>query len=193
MIQQSRFCLRERQGAQQPQISVAEPIMSIKPEALISSTSAQTRAADMRQPRSLSLRLVLWYGALLTLVLLVFAVLMWNLTTDALGQSIDSSVRAETRVVGLALSRKLTPNPPYWPSTPLTLQIGDPYREPGVVVRVIDSQDNVRYNSDPNSSTAISLTADMKRRALAGQTVSDTLNVENGRVRVEAVPVYAPT
>jgi two-component system, OmpR family, sensor kinase len=167
--------------------------MSLKPEALTSSTSEQIQASNIRQPRSLRLRLVLWYGTLLTLVLLVFAVLMWNLTTDALSQSIDSSVHAETRVVGLELSRKLTPDPPYWPSSPLTLQIGDPYREPSVVVRVIDRQGTVRYSSDSNSSVQIPLTTAMTQRVLAAQPVSDTLMVKDGRVRVEAVPVYAPS
>ena len=72
--------------------------------------------AYQRQPRSLRLRLVLWYGSLSGIALLFFVVLVWELTTNALNQSVDSSVQAEARVADLALSRELLPTAPYWPA-----------------------------------------------------------------------------
>jgi hypothetical protein len=80
--------------------------------------------SDRSRPRSLRLRLLLWYGSLLIVALGVFATLILLLTTNALNQSVDSSVRTEARLVSVALTHELSSTPhtglrnfPYLPST----------------------------------------------------------------------------
>lgn len=167
--------------------------MISKQKTRISPPSSQVQTSSLQHPRSLRLRLVLWYSILLATVLIFFVVLVWRLTADALAQSADASVRAEVRVAGAALSRRLSPTPPYWPPAPLSLQIVDMYQDPGLVVRVIDAQGNIRDDSDKNNTVKLPLSADITRATLSGQTVWETIKVEHGRVRVEAVPIHAPT
>src|SRR5512142_19161 len=133
--------------------------MISKQKTRISPPSSQVQTSSLQRPRSLRLRLVLWYSILLATVLIFFVVLVWRLTADALAQSADASVRAEVRVAGAALSRRLSPTPPYWPSAPLSLQIVDMYQDPGLVVKVIDAQGNIRYDSDKNNTVKLPLSA----------------------------------
>src|SRR6266487_131814 len=147
--------------------------------------------AYQRQPRSLRLRLVLWYGSLLGVALLFFVVLVWELTTNALNQSVDSSVQAEARVADLALSRELLPTAPYWPAQ-LSLHSLSSYQEPGILVQLIDAQGMVRYDSDGNNATNIPFSAATARAVLAGQTSWYTADADKVSVRVEALPIRAP-
>lgn len=163
--------------------------MSSKNNTVFSSSSTFT--TKPLQPRSLRLRLVLWYGTLLALALVFFAVLVWQLTTDALDQSIESSVRAEANAAGVTLSQELTSTPPYWPAQ-LLLPAINTYQKTGTVVEVIDAQGNRRYDSDQNPSTAIPFDTTTAHTTIAGQTSWYTDAVNGERVRVEAVPVHAP-
>jgi two-component system OmpR family sensor kinase len=144
------------------------------------------------QPRSLRLRLVIWYGTLLMVALVLFAVLVWKLTTDALDQGVESSVRAEASAAEVTLRHELTSTSPYWPAQ-LVLPTINAYQKTGTVVEVIDAQGNRRYDSDQNLATTIPFSTTTARTTRAGQTISYT-DVANGeQVRVEAIPVYAPT
>ncbi len=49
-------------------------------------------------PRSLRLRLLLWYGSLLVVALGFFGLLFLLLTTDTVNTSVNSAVRTEARV-----------------------------------------------------------------------------------------------
>jgi signal transduction histidine kinase len=166
--------------------------MSSKNKQLLNKPEFQAPAKKRLKSNSLRLRLMLWYGTLLTLVLVFFAVLIWKLTTDTLYQSVDSSVRAETRVTELALKSKLTITPPYWPSDQLVLQVVDIYQEPGVVVQILDNQQKVRYTSDTNNADSLPLTTTTQKAIRSGETVWYTSPIGKGHVRVEATPVYAP-
>lgn len=168
--------------------------MSVKNEEISphsSSPSSQPAVAQQLQSRSLRLRLVLWYGALLTVALIFFVVLVWGLTTDALNQSVESSVRAEARVADLALSHEILSTSPYWPAQ-LSLRVLNTYQESEVVVEILDAQGALRYDSDKNSVTTIPFSADTIRATLAGQTSWYTASTKGGSVRVEALPVRAP-
>lgn len=165
--------------------------MSAKNEVLLSPARASAPRSNQLQSRSLRLRLVLWYSALLTVALVFFAILVWSLTTDALNQSVESSVRAEERVATSAITRELTSTAPYWPSQ-IVLQSVNTYQEPGTVVEVIDAQGTKRYDSDQNPATNIPVSAETLRATLSGQTIWYTGSVDNGKVRVEASPLRAP-
>ena len=148
--------------------------------------------SDLLRPRSLRLRLMLWYSAFLALALVFFVILVWNFTTNGLSESVDSSVRAEARVAELALNHRLSTTPPYWPEGQLSLQVVDTYQEPGVVVIVLDRQGHIRYNSGLSDTSRLPLNTNTIRATLAGQTTWSTVDIGNRRVRVEALPVRAP-
>ena len=147
--------------------------------------------SDRSRPRSLRLRLLLWYGSLLIVALGVFATLILLLTTNALNQSVDSSVRTEARLVSVALTHELSSTPPYWPAQ-LSLPAIDTYREAGVVVEVVDSQGVVRYPSTSGLGRSLPISAETRRAVLAGQTLWYTTTAEGEHVRMEALPVRAP-
>src|SRR5258707_9305054 len=142
------------------------------------------------RPRSLRLRLLLWYGSLIAVAVGFFAMLFLILTTNAIEQSINSTVHAEARIAMLDTLDNLFPAPPYW-QDPLSRQVVDTYRDPGVVVEVLDAQGQVRYLS--TSGTRIPLSTNTTRMVLAGQPpVSYTTSVDGQHVRVEALPIRAP-
>jgi len=140
-------------------------------------------------PRSLRLRLILWYGSLIAVALGCFALLFLLLTTDAIDSSVNSAVRTEARVAMLDVLDGLSAAPPYWPGQ-LTMRV-DAYRDPGVVVEVLDAQGRVRYLS--TSDTRIPLSKDTTRIVLTGPppVLYDTV-VDGQHVRVEALPIRAP-
>src|SRR2546421_4315067 len=141
-------------------------------------------------PRSLRLRLLLWYGSLIAVALGFFALLFLLLTTDAIDSSVNSAVGTEARVAMLDVLDDLSAAPPYWPGQ-LTMRVVDAYRDPGVVVEVLDAQGHVRYLS--TSGTRVPLTNETTRTVLAGQppALYDTV-VDGQHVRVEALPIRAP-
>ncbi len=141
-------------------------------------------------PRSLRLRLILWYGSLIAVALSVFALLILLLTTDAIDVSVNSSLQTEARVAMLDVLDDLSAAPPYW-SGQLTMRVVDAYRDPGVVVEILDAQGKVRYLS--TSGSRIPLSTDSSRTVLAGQppVLYDTV-VDGQHVRVEALPIRAP-
>ena len=150
------------------------------------------QALEPKRPltRSLRLRLIFWYGSLIAVALGCFALLFLLLTIDAIGSSVNSAVRAEARVAMLDVLDDLSAAPPYWPGQ-LTMRVVDAYRDPGVVVEVLDAHGQVRYLS--TSGTRIPLSNDTTRIVFAGQppVLYDTV-VDGQHVRVEALPIQAP-
>ena len=141
-------------------------------------------------PRSLRLRLLLWYGSLIAVALGFFALLFLLLTTDAIDQSVNSALRTEGRVAMLDVLNDLSADPPYW-SGQLKMRVVDAYRDPGVVVEVLDDQSHIRYLS--TSGTRIPLSNETTRSALAGQpSILYNSTVDGQHVRVEALPIRAP-
>jgi two-component system, OmpR family, sensor kinase len=152
-----------------------------------------TRRASQHKralPRSLRLRLILWYGSLIAVALGFFVLLFLLLTTDAIDASVNSALRTEARVGMLDVLDDLSPAPPYWPGQ-LTMRVVDTYRDPGVVVEVLDAQGQVRYLSTNGSRLPRSL--ETTRSVLAGQppVLYDT-TVDGQHVRVQALPIQAP-
>lgn len=141
-------------------------------------------------PHSLRLRLILWYGSLIAVALFFFALLFLLLTTDAIDQSVNSALRTEARVAMLDVLDDLSATPPYWPGQ-LSMHVVDTYREPGIVVEVLDTQGQVRYLS--TSGARIPVSNETTRSVLAGQSpvLYDTV-VDSQHVRVEALPIRAP-
>src|SRR6266487_3295459 len=117
-------------------------------------------------PRSLRLRLILWYGSLIAVALGFFALLFLFLTTDAIDTSVNSALRTEARVAMLDVLDDLSTAPPYWPDQ-LSMHVVDTYRDPGVVVAVLDAKAQVRYLS--TSGTRIPLSNETTHTVLAGQ------------------------
>src|SRR6266516_4119632 len=143
-----------------------------------------------RLPRSLRLRLILWYGSLIAIALGFFALLFLFLTTDAIDSSVNSALRTEARVAMLDVLDGLSPAPPYW-SGQLTMRVVDTYRDPGVVIEVLDAQGKARYLS--TNGSRIPFSNDTIRTVLAGQpSVSYNATVDGQHVRVQALPIRAP-
>lgn len=147
---------------------------------------------DRSRPRSLRLRLMLWYGTLLIVALGFFATLILLLTTNALNQSVESSVRAEVRLVSAAITARLSSTPPYWPLQ-FSLPGIDTYRESGVVVEVVDTRGSLHYPFASGTGRSIPISDANTRAVLSGQTLWYTTTVEGVHVRVEALPIRAPT
>ena len=153
----------------------------------------QTRqASKLKRPltHSLRLRLILWYGSLIAVALGVFVFLFLLLTTDAIDASVNGALRTEARVAMLDVLNDLSAAPPYWPGQ-LTMQVVNTYRDPGVVVEVLDAKSQVRYLS--TSGARIPLSHETTSSLLAGQppVLYDTV-VDGQRVRVEALPIRVP-
>ena len=146
--------------------------------------------AKRTSPRSLRLRLLLWYGSLIAVALGFFALLFLLLTTDAIDASVNSALRAEARVAMLDALGDLSAASPYWPGQ-LSMRVVDTYRDPGVAVEVMDTRGQVRYLS--TSGARIPLSNETSRSILAGQApVLYDANVDGQHVRVEALPIRAP-
>jgi two-component system OmpR family sensor kinase len=165
--------------------------MCVKPEVASFRFLSRLSGLPYWRPRSLRLQLILWYGFLLTMALCVFALLLLLLMTDALNQRLEDSVRAEARVAQLQISRHLSPTPPYWPAR-LTFFPLDAYQEAEVVIEVIDTQGQVRYDSDANPAARIPVPANIRQTTLAGQTVMYQASSGQGVLLIEAVPISVP-
>ena len=147
---------------------------------------------DRRTPRSLRLRLMVWYGTLFVVALGCFATFVLVMATNAINSSVDNAVHAEARVATLALERKLSSRPPYWPERILLPTI-DTYRDPGVAVEILDAQGRIRYYSASGAATSIPLSAASRQALLAGNPpILYSTRIGNEHVRVEALPVRAP-
>ncbi|HZO73636.1 MAG TPA: hypothetical protein VFB60_15655 [Ktedonobacteraceae bacterium] len=108
------------------------PFICPKKNNLLPFPSTSSRSGtSIPSPRSLRVRLTLYYGALVAAALIFFAALVWGLTTSVLYESATSSIRAEARVAMAEVKRELLPAPPYWPAQ-LSLHTLNIYQEPGI-------------------------------------------------------------
>ena len=148
------------------------------------------KAGERPRPRSLRLRLALWYGALVALALGLFAVLVLIFASDAIERSVNDAVQAEARAALVDVRRELLPAPPYFPAAPLTLSDVDTLRDPGSVVVILDASGAVRYRSTTGAIPALS--AADRQAVLAGGTVEHDARIEGQPVRVRALPLRAP-
>jgi two-component system, OmpR family, sensor kinase len=151
----------------------------------------KTSLFDRAKPRSLRLRLLLWYGTLLTVTLGLFVALILVLTMDAINQSVDGDVQAEARVALLNINDEMSSMPPYWPST-LSLKAIDTYRNPGVVIEILDIQGNMRYRSAAGNATSILPSTTTIKAVLNNQAIWSTITITGERVRMQALPIHAP-
>lgn len=141
--------------------------------------------------RSLRLRLQLWYGTLMTVTLGIFALLLLLLATNALQESVESTIRAEAHIAVPDVQDELISKPPYLPRQ-FVMNIVTTYHDPGVVVEILDAQGRIRFLSASGMSTPLPISADTTRAVLAGQSVWYTTSVGSEPVRVEALPISAP-
>jgi signal transduction histidine kinase len=155
--------------------------------AVTSSVTSSTVGAG-----SLRLRLIFWYGGLLASALIIFIVLIWNLTADALGRSLDGVVEAETRTVGVSLNHQLTSTSPYWSPTPLKLQSVNDSQDLDTIVIVIDKQGHVRYNSLGTTTAGMLTDVNVVNKTLGERTIWSTVTFDGDLVRMKAMPVRAP-
>jgi signal transduction histidine kinase len=120
-----------------------------------------------------------------------FALLFLFLTTDAIDASVASALQAEARVAMLDALGDLSASPPYWPSH-LSMRVVDTYRDPGVAVEVLDARGQVRYLS--TNGARIPLSNEASQSVLVGQAPHLYESTVDGQhVRVEALPIRAPT
>jgi two-component system, OmpR family, sensor kinase len=164
-------------------------IVSIEVKAVMQTPNALKPKQALR--RSLRLRLVLWYGSLIAVALGFFGLLFLFLTTDAITTSVNSALQTEARVAMVDVLEDVNGVPPYWPDQ-LTMRVVDTYRDPGVVVEVLDMQNQMRYPT--TSGSRIPISNDTTKSMLAGQTaVTYETGVVGQHVRVQALPIRAPT
>lgn len=166
-------------------------ISRLRLERLLASQKARRNPDRAARPRSLRLRLALWYGALLAAALLLFGALVTVLTSNAILQSVDTALNAEARIVALDLNRALALTPPYWPAT-LNLNVVDAYRDPGVTVAIYDANGQVRYRSATGAVLPVGAGSPAFAAALSGQTTVLTTSANGEPVRVMVVPIRAP-
>jgi len=159
----------------------------------LSLPSAEKTPVPLRsKPRSLRMRLLLWYGTLLAVALSLFAVLILLLTMNAINQNVDSDVRVETRVASLNILAELSSQPPYWPSQ-LSLDAINTYHDPGIVVEILDTHSHIRYRSSSAINATIPISTSAFKVAFTSQTTWYTANVVDERVRVEVLPIRVPS
>jgi hypothetical protein len=156
--------------------------VSIEVKAVMQTPNALKPKQALR--RSLRLRLVLWYGSLIAVALGFFGLLFLFLTTDAITTSVNSALQTEARVAMVDVLEDVNGVPPYWPDQ-LTMRVVDTYRDPGVVVEVLDMQNQMRYPT--TSGSRIPISNDTTKSMLAGQTaVTYETGVVGQHVRVQA-------
>ncbi len=148
--------------------------------------SDKERSLRLRKLGSLRLRLVLWYGGFLTVILILFVILVLILVTTAIGQSVDDTVRSESRLARTEVYKELLTTAPYWP-THLLLPAVNEYRNPGVFIQVMDTNGTVFYHSP---SLLIGGNAVVMARSNAS--VWYTTRADGEAVRVESSPIFAP-
>jgi len=145
---------------------------------------------ERRWPVSLRFRLAAWYGALLTVALVVFAAAILILDSDFINTTTDNTIRAETSVAMGAIQDELTPQPPYWPARLVLRPVTD-YHQPAVGVLVSDASGRVLYRSNGSVMQILPPLDSLQAQASRGETVWATMQADGGRVRVEALPVRA--
>ncbi len=164
--------------------------MSLKNSPLVPQTE-HMRKVESRQPGSLRLQLMIWYGGLVAVLLSLFAFLVLYLSTQTLYTNANQAMNTVAGVVLNNVEHELTLQEPYWPPT-LSLKAIDTYNDPGISVAVIDLKGDARYTSEgalapvPGNAQAI-------REALTTGKQGEYVGMVNGeRVKVEVRPIPSP-
>jgi two-component system OmpR family sensor kinase len=142
-------------------------------------------------PHSLRVRLALWYGVLLALVLAAFGGAVYGLTASSAQESVDAQVKAEARVAMSDLNARLQPVPPYWPAQ-LSLPAVDTIAEPEIVVEVFDVQGHVRYRSNAGQVQDIALPAGGLAATGSNSPIWYEARMDGERMRAEALAIMPP-
>src|SRR6266567_4861017 len=166
--------------------------MCSKNKVRMRSSVLQAPVPDQKKLHSLRLRLLLWYGMLLTIALVFFAALVLMLTMDVIDKIAESTVQTESRFAVVAIRQELHSRPPYWPSQ-LSLKAIDTYHTPGLIIQVMDLQGNILYHSQGGSSIRIPLNENVAHATRIGQTFWYTTKIEGSRLQVEALPIPVPS
>jgi len=144
-----------------------------------------------KQPGSLRLQLMIWYGGLVAVLLTLFAFLVLYLSTQTLYANANQAMNTVAAVLVNNVRHELAPQEPYWPPA-LSLKAIDTYNEPGISVAVLDLNGKPRYTSD-SALTPIPRNATVIREAqTAGKSGEYVGMVDGERVKVEVMPVSSP-
>lgn len=151
----------------------------------IGATRAAARLRAM--PHTLRLRLVFWYGLLLTITLVAFGSLIFLLASNALNQSVITNTRVVGHVALLDIERQLQPEPPYMPPNPDLHDI-DLYRTP-IVIALLTPNGQVVYSSNGNQLNMLPRNSAAWNAALRRQEAWYTTEVNGDRLYVGVLPV----
>lgn len=168
--------------------------MSLKNKRSRSWVSLLSISFAQKQSYSLRVRLVLWYSGLLTLTLVLFALLVLITTSNILDQDAEHEVLTVAQIVDVAMRRQLVSTPPYWPGQ-FSINAFSTYQAPGVWFEVLDAKGIIRYDSDANPSTYIPVSASTMNAVQAGldNEYDARMGGESIQVKIEAIPIFAPT
>ncbi|WP_069801411.1 sensor histidine kinase [Thermogemmatispora onikobensis] len=151
----------------------------------IGATRAAARLRAM--PHTLRLRLVFWYGLLLTITLVAFGSLIFLLASSALNQSVVTNTRVVGHAALLDVERQLQPTPPYMPLNPDFHDI-DLYRTP-IVIALLTPNGQVLYASNGSQLNMLPRNSGAWNAALRRQEAWYTTEVNGDRLYVGVLPV----
>jgi two-component system OmpR family sensor kinase len=149
---------------------------------------ASRAAARLRaMPHTLRLRLVFWYGLLLTITLVAFGSLIFLLASSALNQSVVTNTRVVGHAALLDVERQLQPTSPYMPLNPDLHDI-DLYRTP-IVIALLTPNGQVLYSSNGSQLNMLPRNSAAWNAALRRQEAWYTTEVNGDRLYVGVLPV----
>ncbi|MEO7019714.1 MAG: HAMP domain-containing sensor histidine kinase [Ktedonobacteraceae bacterium] len=141
-----------------------------------------------RPAYSLRLRLIRWYGSLLTLGLICFALLVLILVQGVTNANMQNAVSAETNIATHNLNRVLLVEPPYWPPQ-LEMDALDTYHTPGLTIEIFTMHRNMLYASD--ASRSLGLDSSVVHDLVRGTTpIWYKANVSGDQALVQASAIY---
>ncbi|MGH2510016.1 MAG: hypothetical protein ACRDHZ_21765, partial [Ktedonobacteraceae bacterium] len=154
-------------------------------------STASTSAKQPRKPmHSLRLRLIHWYGGLLTLGLSCFALLVLVLVQGAINVNMQNAVSAETDSAAHYLTHALASQAPYWPPQ-LEIEKLDTYHTPGLTIEIFSMKGKTLYASDINKPLNLDNSV-MPELAHGTTSIWYNANVSGDQVLVEASAIYPP-
>lgn len=121
--------------------------MSLKSEIIhtSASVSGSMRPGDEHLPRSLRLRLMLWYGVLIAISLSIFAGLILYFTSQAVQANIDSTLQLQGLIIQREVEKQLSTTPPYWPKS--FANFTGVYADQGLFIEIKDQNLAIVYPS----------------------------------------------
>jgi two-component system OmpR family sensor kinase len=138
-------------------------------------------------PHALRLRLVFWYGLLMTATLLAFGTLLVTLASNALNQSVITSTTLVGRAALADVERQLRSTPPYLPTQPGLNDI-DPYRTP-MVIAILAPDGHAVYSSSGSQLRVLPRDPAAWQGVLHRQEQWYTTTVNGDRLYVGMLPI----